>query len=400
MLSKNKNTDYIIFDFLDNKDLLSLMSVNKNFHKNDDYFKHRLFRIFDLGMTLTKPEDKTFRQWWKLLVMNELSFNGPHKILIFAVDNDFMALFEYVLSFLCRQRFGYVEALTKTYTKILKKHLSIIQFHIDELLVKTSEYGRLTMTKLLIESGANVKYMYSCCLRKACRAGHFELVKHLVDSGANIYEYNQEALKSALLSGNMDLVWYLLDKGLKFTSIMLEILVDIKQKDVINNLNLVPENIVHLLTYATQNNNFEMVEFMANITLGKNIDISGPLKNAITKDIGHINCNFYINIAVKVRINLSILITEMIYEYFSDRYIPANIITVKKLISFAESHQINIQAVITRSLWYSVHNVNILRYLVWKGADIKSQIENLLIKAKKYKFNKTITYLQSYTVTN
>ena len=196
MLSQNKWMNYHIFDFLDNKSLVSFLAINKQFHQMDDYFKHRLARLYDLQLAMTKPDSKTYRQWWQLIITNKISLQKPDQILKFAIPNDFQLLLEYSLKY---------------------------KPNLNQALVQAGELGKMCVTKRLIEAGADAKFMYSSALRKAARAGHFEVSQYLVESGANLHEFGDETLKAALLSGNSDLVSYFISQGSVMTLEMVEL---------------------------------------------------------------------------------------------------------------------------------------------------------------------------------
>ena len=237
MLSKNKFTDYIIFDFLDDRSILSLMRINKTFHAQDAYFRHRLSKIYNLDITLSKPETLTYRKWWQLLIINRISMKQPNQILQFGIKNNFLTVVDYALT---------------------------LKVDINSAFVVAAELNNMKIAKLLVNSGADIQYRYNLPLRKSARAGCFNIVRFLVKRGADIREFGDEALKSAILSGNSKLVNYLIRRGSTLTFSMLELLVDLKKKDILTHymMSLSSKMLEQLIRYAIGMNILDMVEFM------------------------------------------------------------------------------------------------------------------------------------------
>ena len=362
MLSKNKFTDYTIFEFLDDKSLLSLLAINKQFNQQDDYFKYRLSQIYNLPLAMAKPNDKTYRQWWQILISNKISLQNPTQLLKFATKNDFFALFEYALTY---------------------------KINLDLALIFVSEYGNLPMVKCLTQAGANPKYMYSAGLRKAARGGHLDIIKYLAELGANTRDYEDEALRSAILSGNADLVQYLISNGSIITVSMFEIIIDLNRSDILsNNIDkLSSDTLLGLLMYAINVNNLKMVNYMFEADFTRDLDKPMILTCAINQHINRTESrwreylNFYFQLATKYVCDLGVFLNNIIENYAID-YTRLCAQTASQLINFALSHEIDVKPAITKLLYYSLDQLDLFLLLVEYGADIRADIGVLIEKAR------------------
>lgn len=80
-------------------------------------------------------------------------------------------------------------------------------------LIKAAKQGRLSIIKLLLNSGADIHISDDMALRWACFYGHLDCVSLLLDHGADVHAANDDALFMASQRGHVDIIKILLDYG-------------------------------------------------------------------------------------------------------------------------------------------------------------------------------------------
>ncbi len=116
---------------------------------------------------------------------------------------------------LARQQDNIYDENPKKVTDVNAKQLPSL----NEDLFKAVETENLTLVKSLVSKGANINAKYDngwTVLHSAAKSGNFELVKFIVNNGADVNsktEYGETILYPAAKSGNLEIVKYLVEKG-------------------------------------------------------------------------------------------------------------------------------------------------------------------------------------------
>ena len=85
--------------------------------------------------------------------------------------------------------------------------------NINEQFIKTVKYGYLSVMKLLIELGADIKVRNNEALIQASNRGHLSIVQLLIKLGANINDQDNEAIICASNRGHLFVAKLLIDSG-------------------------------------------------------------------------------------------------------------------------------------------------------------------------------------------
>lgn len=190
-LTGYKDTDRLILLKLSDKDFLNVSLINSYFTTKvcDDSFFHK-------RLLLTYPDTIKYKENknWKQLFLEVVHYTNKLKKYF-----DYRKLKKY---------FDY------TYTSGNYK----IQYQIfssspycdkDELLMRASERGEITLVKYLVKRKANIHVYDDYALRAASRNGYLEIVKYLVEHGANIHAIDNYALRMATENRHLEIVKYL-----------------------------------------------------------------------------------------------------------------------------------------------------------------------------------------------
>ena len=91
-LTGYKNTNYMIFDYLDYRSLFNLLATNKSYSFNEDYFRHRISLFYGKLAAEYKPKDITFCQQYKDIIGYLYSAS------YYCKRADFVLVLEYIYS--------------------------------------------------------------------------------------------------------------------------------------------------------------------------------------------------------------------------------------------------------------------------------------------------------------
>jgi len=80
---------------------------------------------------------------------------------------------------------------------------------LNNILLKFSQFGQLSVVKEAIRQGANVHAKDDLALCWAAEYGHLDIVKFLLKNGADIHACDDLALRWAARYGHQDIVNYL-----------------------------------------------------------------------------------------------------------------------------------------------------------------------------------------------
>ena len=195
-LSKYKDTDLLILDKLNDKDLLAICQVNKymkDLCNDDNFWRNRFESKFGKHVAEKKNDERWKEYYFQLLKIRNKYNNSKFHI------------------------------KWKIFTENIKKErLDILKFLNDFSVIDQVIGGRyplefainrknIDIVKYLVENGASLNQMY--IVAQAAGQGHLDIVKYLVEKGADIHEDNEYALQLASARGHLDVVKYLVKKG-------------------------------------------------------------------------------------------------------------------------------------------------------------------------------------------
>jgi len=186
-----KDTDRIILNKLNDKDLLSICSTNKswrNFCNTDQTFwMNRVYNKFPyLSSDIINKyrNDKTWSEYY--IDLRKINKNDKQ-------------------SYLCgASKDGRLDLVMISITEGAN-----IDTGNGWALIVAAVKGHLDVVKYLVERGANIHAQDNYALRLAALNGHLDVVKYLVEKGANIHSRDDLALRSAAEYGHLDVVKYL-----------------------------------------------------------------------------------------------------------------------------------------------------------------------------------------------
>lgn len=218
-LTGNKDVDREILKWVNDRDLLKVCSINKNFWNtvcDDNFLKRRLLSKYP-GIENFKYADQSWKDFF---------LDATYHIAKMQEDFEF----SYTKGNFRRQH----ELLerNKNVNKLLitasrKGELPLVIFALnnganihtgfngteEDALADASENGHLEVVKYLVESGADVNGDKTISLRNASKNGHLSVVKYLIDKGADIHARYDESLLYASFRGHLDVVKYLVEHG-------------------------------------------------------------------------------------------------------------------------------------------------------------------------------------------
>ena len=86
-------------------------------------------------------------------------------------------------------------------------------YDINDQFIKMSHYGYLSMVKLLMDSGANIRIWGNIAIIEASYGNHLDVVKLLIDYGADVNARDTQAIIVASHKGHLSMVKLLIDCG-------------------------------------------------------------------------------------------------------------------------------------------------------------------------------------------
>lgn len=180
-----KDTDRLIFEKLDDKDLLKACSIDKYTWKkvcDDDFFKRRMLAKYP-----EIEQYKTKRETWKQFYLRAIHY---------------IALLE--------ENFSYVY----TFGNFSKQYEILKRFYNQKnsILLNSILNKELPLVIWSLKIGADIHYENDLPLRIASRSGFLEIVKYLIEAGADIHAENNAALKEATDRKRLEVVKYLKSK--------------------------------------------------------------------------------------------------------------------------------------------------------------------------------------------
>ena len=235
-----KDTDRLVLQYLDDRELLRICSVDRktwNEVCNDDFLKRRLSKYPSISKY--KNKDETWKQFFfraiyyiaKLKENFEFQYTEGDFQQYFEILNDYegsklldmaaeigsLGLIEYSL------KQGLIISPHTLKSSVEGGHLETVKFlvergggihGVDDLALRiASRKGYLEIVKFLVGNGADVHAREDEALRVASERGHLEIVKFLAENGANIHAREDEALRHASIVGSLSVVKYLVENG-------------------------------------------------------------------------------------------------------------------------------------------------------------------------------------------
>ena len=198
MLTGNKDTDRLILNKLDDKDLVNFCLSNKaanNFCNQDQTFwRDRVFSRFGLPYELANKYkgEKSWSEYYidlqkpRYNVLEDGFDRNPSTILFYGAENDRLDL---VMASLYRGADIYDGG--------------------DWPLRLASKNGNLDVVKYLVQNGSDIHSHYDEALRLASEKEHLDTVKYLVEQGADVHAFNDLARSWAFNNEQFEIVNYL-----------------------------------------------------------------------------------------------------------------------------------------------------------------------------------------------
>ena len=187
-LTSLKDTDREILSHLPDRELLMVCTINKRMWNevcDDNFLKRRLTRY--PGISKFKKENESWKQF-------------------------FLRVIYYVSKMQDEFNFVYSEGdFEKQYT-LLKEAKD------DNLLIRGSEDGELSIVKHALETGADIHTFADFPLIQAIKYNHMDVVKYLLSKGADIEARNHYPLIQAIDRNNFEIVKYLIEQGVDIHS--------------------------------------------------------------------------------------------------------------------------------------------------------------------------------------
>lgn len=193
-----------IANFVDDREIVLMLSRNKQYYYDDELFHRILMRRYEL--LLKFKFNRTYKQLFLDMVRYIDKLNRKYGIPYNPTEfynkyKDDPNIYNYAS----------IEAAKGGHLDIVKQLLGGENININNILPEASMNGHLEVVKYLVEHGANINANNDAALRFASQYGHLDVVKYLVEQGANIHAKNDEALKWASQHGQLDVVKYLVE---------------------------------------------------------------------------------------------------------------------------------------------------------------------------------------------
>jgi len=229
----NKDLNYKLFNQLDDKNLVSVCSINKESRKiytDQNFWLQRILSKFNYIPLEVLRKNKGDRKWSEYYINDlrevddknkayyliEESKNGRLDLVMISM---FLGANIHDYALMWASQYGHLEIVKFLINKGANIHanddealrLASANIHAndDETLRLASDNGRLDVVKFLVDKGANIHARDDTALRWSSEYGHLDVVKYLVEKGANIHAGNDYALKYANRNGYSDVVNYL-----------------------------------------------------------------------------------------------------------------------------------------------------------------------------------------------
>jgi thiamine pyrophosphokinase len=192
-----------LMNFLDNKTILNMLSVNKKFH-NKYSFQRLIKRKYPLLIEFKK-------ETWKELFLRISFYIAKLEILgipyiptkgynpeqFYKKYKDSEDIFDWTMSYAAEG--GQME--------IVKLMIEKGATDFDSAMREAAEGGQMEIVKLMIEKGATD---FDWAMNYASEGGHMEIVKLLIEKGATDFDWG---MNEAARGGNMEIVKFMIEKG-------------------------------------------------------------------------------------------------------------------------------------------------------------------------------------------
>lgn len=224
---------------LNDKDMLRVCCINKNFYYNvcdNQYLRKRFKKYENIEEYKTDESLKSFfiRAVYYIFAMKEefdfnyvkgnfkeqyylLSHNyGMDSLLNEACGEGEISLVLHALNKGADAINGLIKASHKGYIDIVKTLIESgadIHKNDDMSLFWASYSGHTEIVIYLVEHGANINAQNGDILIVACKKGHFKIIQYLVEKGIDIFETGGVGLTWAASEGYYDIVKYLVERG-------------------------------------------------------------------------------------------------------------------------------------------------------------------------------------------
>jgi ankyrin repeat protein len=189
-----------LMNFLDDKTILNMLSVNKKFH-NKYYFQRLIKRKYPLLIEFKKETwKKLFLRMTYYIAKLEEDFGIPYiptkgynPEQFYKDHKDYKNIFDWAMG--CAAEGGHME--------IVKLMIEKDAIDFNYAMANAAEGGHMEIVKLMIEKDATD---FNWAMTNAARGGHMEIVKFMIEKGATNFD---SPMIDAAYRGHMEIVDYL-----------------------------------------------------------------------------------------------------------------------------------------------------------------------------------------------
>lgn len=229
VLTGIKDTDLLILQRLDDKDLLQACLVNKSINKackDESFWRNRSLEKFPLASEY-KLENETWRHFYLKFVhyiskygnpahlLRQACFIGDLSLVVYSLERNAANVdIEGNLPLLLANQGSFYDVI-----KYLILHGADPNVNNGNVLHWQCAHGNLDIVQFLIEHGSlsHINSRNGLALRWAATKNKTDIVKYLLDNGADIHASNDEPLRKYAARGDLEMVKYLLGRGATVT---------------------------------------------------------------------------------------------------------------------------------------------------------------------------------------
>lgn len=225
-----KDTDLLILQRLEDKDLLQACLVNKAINKackDENFWRNRSLEVFPLP-----SKYKLGRETWRHFYLKIVYYRGKYRLWAHLLRHAcFIGDLSLVVLSLDKKKeivdinnnFPLLLANQGSYYDIMKYlilHGADPNVNNGDVLNWNCAYGNLDIVQFLLENGAKsrLNFRNGLALRLAATQNNTDIVKYLLDKGAEINAHNDETLRRYVERGDLEMVIYLLERGANVTA--------------------------------------------------------------------------------------------------------------------------------------------------------------------------------------
>ena len=195
MLTGNRNLDFIIFNKLNDVDLVNVCQTTHQANElcgDQTFWLNRILSRFPyLSLDLLKQykQERSWSQYYIEDLRQVTSLNAQNKLET-------------------ESKTGRLDVII-----VAVNEGANIKANNDSVVRNACYNGHLEIVKYLVSQGADIRVDNDYAVRNACLNGHLEVVKYLIGLGADVRKYNDYAVRFACENGHLDVVKYLVSQG-------------------------------------------------------------------------------------------------------------------------------------------------------------------------------------------